>query len=1042
MTAADCVAKLADKKAALEGVQGFEELFDKADAKARISLYSHVPKLMEACGDKQKPVAQAATAFVKKMYAECLAWSGGYVLPFLKDSLSPKAKPEVKVVACDIVAAFAQKHPQSMALEIEWCVHLLSILMNDIKKDVKDKATTAMNHVSQCSGNKDLEKFTETIVKAQQSAKNVPECVEELAGCIFVQNVEGPALAVITPVLVRGLSERADVVKRRCCVIVDNMCKLIDDPREGTPLMAEVRSLVAKATESISDPDAREMSEKANASILKLVDAGPYVEQDVKAFAAKAGLPLDSLDAEQVVYCSKAAYQLVKAKKPAQAGAAFEVFGFDAAASMSMVESMSNAGAADEVEFVDDDVDAPDLYKGSFSLAYGTITLLRETKLHLKKNKFYGLLGPTNCGKTTLMRAISREMVEGFPKRDELITIFVTHDVEEREIEPPSKEWPTGKLNIDLNGWQFVVDTCNNIYKKEPPVTEELVIKTLGEIGFKNKEKKVNMTAAADMTNPITTYSGGWKVKMQLACAQLINADILMIDDPTGHLDVKNIQWVKHWLGNFPGSIIATSANTQFLNEMCTHIVDFHERKLRQFKGEKGKVLAQFVETYPEKASYFELSDKNEQWIFPVPGGLEGVKSRSKTILKMQDVTFKYPTHEKNTVENITLTVCMASRVAVVGANGAGKSTAIKLLIGELKPEKGTIWRHQNMRLAYVAQHAFHHLERHMEKTAVDYILWRFAGADDRESLENQSKEVTDDDEKLREVAWWICPKTLDVKKCATDDTKEAKAERAARVFPEAILNRQKHTKTKKYIYEVKWQHKAMECNTWVERDTLLAMGYSKLVNKKDEQEAAAAGLLTKPLTQPGVEKALKDFGLDSESASHQPLASLSHGQRVKVVICAACWQNPHIVILDEPTNYLDRDGLGALVQGLEAFKGGVVIISHNQEFTDSVCTQKWIMEKSEQTGAGRLREEGTIKLDEGEIEEVQGPDEVYDESGNKIDVKKAKPMEAKDVKKAIKEVEKKLKDNKKKNNLSEEEAWELQDKLAELQSALDGQKK
>merc|ERR1740138_761626 len=153
-------------------------------------------------------------------------------------------------------------------------------------------------------------------------------------------------------------------------------------------------------------------------------------------------------------------------------------------------------------------------------------------------------------------------------------------------------------------------------------------------------------------------------------------------------------------------------------------------------------------------------------------------------------------------------------------------------------------------------------------------------------------------------------------------------------------------------------------------------MGYSTLINKKDEQEAAAAGLLSKPLTQPGVEKALMEFGLDAESASHQPLASLSHGQRVKVVICAACWQNPHVVILDEPTNYLDRDGLGALVQGLEEFKGGVVIISHNQEFTDSVCTQKWIMEKSEQTGAGRLREEGEIKLDEA-IEEQDGPDEI-----------------------------------------------------------------
>merc|ERR1719159_2081421 len=128
-----------------------------------------------------------------------------------------------------------------------------------------------MTQVALCSGNKDLEKFGPTIVRAQEAAKNVPECVEELAGCIFVQNVEAPALAILTPVLIRGLNERSDQTKRRCCVIVDNMCKLIDDPREGTPLLAEVRHLVLKAADSISDPDCREMAEKACHSIAKLV---------------------------------------------------------------------------------------------------------------------------------------------------------------------------------------------------------------------------------------------------------------------------------------------------------------------------------------------------------------------------------------------------------------------------------------------------------------------------------------------------------------------------------------------------------------------------------------------------------------------------------------------------------------------------------------------------------------------------------------------------------------------------------------------------
>merc|ERR1712188_297948 len=104
--------------------------------------------------------------------------------------------------------------------------------------------------------------------------------------------------------------------------------------------------------------------------------------------------------------------------------------------------------------------------------------------------------------------------------------------------------------------------------------------------------------------------------------------------------------------------------------------------------------------------------------------------------------------------------------------------------------------------------------------------------------------------------------------------------------------------------------------------------------------------------------------------------------------------------------------GLGALGRGLENYQGGVVIISHNTEFTDSVCTQKWIMEKSPVTGAGHLREEGEIKLDE-EITEAKGPDEIYDESGNKIEV------------------------NKKMQSLTEEEVWELGDKLAELKDML-----
>merc|ERR1712224_575233 len=124
----------------------------------------------------------------------------------------------------------------------------------------------------------------------------------------------------------------------------------------------------------------------------------------------------------------------------------------------------------------------------------------------------------------------------------------------------------------------------------------------------------------------------------------------------------------------------------------------------------------------------------------------------------------------------------------------------------------------------------------------------------------------------------------------------------------------------------------------------------------------------------------------------------LSGGQKVKVVLAGAMWQNPHVLILDEPTNYLDRDGLGALSLGLKEYKGGVVIISHNVEFANAVCDQKWVME------AGRLREEGEIVLNEEDDlgNDAAGADEIVDGSGNVIQVNKAKTMSDKDRKKAI----------------------------------------
>jgi hypothetical protein len=90
---------------------------------------------------------------------------------------------------------------------------------------------------------------------------------------------------------------------------------------------------------------------------------------------------------------------------------------------------------------------------------------------------------------------------------------------------------------------------------------------------------------------------------------------------------------------------------------MCTHIIDFQDRKLKSFKGEKGRCLTQFVAKYPEKKAYFELGNETMKFVFPEPGPMEGVKSRSKTILRMNSVSFTYPTKDKPTIVDVNLTV-------------------------------------------------------------------------------------------------------------------------------------------------------------------------------------------------------------------------------------------------------------------------------------------------------------------------------------------------------------------------------------------------
>merc|ERR1711972_489400 len=155
-----------------------------------------------------------------------------------------------------------------------------------IKKEVKSAATECMRAISACTGNKDLDPFLDAVVEAAQSLDKTHKCVERLAGCVFVQNVETPALAIMLPVLTRGLNDKSEKVKRTCSLIVDNMCKVVEDPAAVLPVMPIIEPLVKKATEAIADPEARSVADRAYKTLTKSAE-GAESKQITRADAEK-----------------------------------------------------------------------------------------------------------------------------------------------------------------------------------------------------------------------------------------------------------------------------------------------------------------------------------------------------------------------------------------------------------------------------------------------------------------------------------------------------------------------------------------------------------------------------------------------------------------------------------------------------------------------------------------------------------------------------------------------------------------------------------
>merc|ERR1712021_281543 len=223
------------------------------------------------------------------------------------------------------------------------------------------------------------------------------------------------------------------------------------------------------------------------------------------------------------------------------------------------------------------------------------------------------------------------------------------------------------------------------------------------------------------------------------------------------------------------------------------------------------------------------------------------------------------------------------------------------------------------------------------------------------------------------------------------------------------LVGGRKMNRSKEYEYEVKYAGSTVDSGEYLGAKTLKKMGWEKQIKAVDLKVAQLAGLYVRPLSTKNVEEHLEGCGLAREFGTHYRMSALSGGQKVKVVLAAAMWMQPHIVILDEPTNYLDRESLGGLAHAIETFEGGVIIISHNNEFVSELCPETWVMD------SGHLETKGDadwmLKQDT-RIDDQQQLGDMTDAAGNKVEAQTGpKKLSKKEEKQLVKRIKKKIKD-------------------------------
>ena len=373
-------------------------------------------------------------------------------------------------------------------------------------------------------------------------------------------------------------------------------------------------------------------------------------------------------------------------------------------------------------------------------------TLLDKTSLTIPAGHRIGLVGPNGTGKSTLFKLIAGEL----DLDDGEITIASNTTIGMVRQDLPDDD--TTLIDIVLSA-----DTERTALMAEAEAAAEPerlgdIYMRLADIDAYNATSRAAIILAglgfddAAQSSPISDFSGGWRMRVALAAALFRNPDLLMLDEPTNHLDFEAIIWLENYLAGYEKTLIIISHDRDILNKTTTHIVHLDQLQLTLYTGnydqfevhraqkmlnhqalydkqqaQKKKMMV-FVDRFRAKASKARqaqsrlkaiekmdmvdalIADRVTAFKFPEPQDL------ASPIISLDHVDIGYAPGQP-VLKDLSLRIDMDDRIALLGANGNGKSTLIKLLSGTLEALQGHVSRSNKLRIGYFAQHQSEELD-------------------------------------------------------------------------------------------------------------------------------------------------------------------------------------------------------------------------------------------------------------------------------------------------------------------------------------------